>query len=571
MRPPVSATPPISHMISQRARPATFNWSTLTSDNSIQILHLNSVDHTLDENFFESCGLTDPMKYKTSRARVISTPSPIHKVSAFYSQRQEEVDEPVWVKREVEEPVWVKRQPDNSRASAKSSNVFKLSSAMFYNPDSEATPLNDLPVWANIDINQNDKTLTRVTHSDSDIEFRKEHTHMTKVSRSMSLGYADYKARNKDTSMLRPLRPCVNKTKVGNVKRLSCAASKTTVAMDAIPEFEPKAKTLKESKVTSSNKTSAKEIGSRKTAIKQTESLRLPSLMDAQKTKIANFVKSGLKNLMKNSKDSFDVNADQSSKVKSSETTAYRKRRNKLMHRATDIGGLSDFLRKNERRKTARDFPSSTTKQDDKSNKTHSKSTEEKPATASNVDISHAHTVDKPSLNYTPKPWSDYLIGTNSNQSVYATNFKFAKCQRELVFQGDDKTDEADFKALSSAIEPQYNVEQVYESNCTDDVTNADLPRKPRLGLLGHSQPVTCMPLDQLEMDVVRDLKRRMEKANRASRIKTNGSLMRPKLGHTFKPCVTSPKRTVPSKNSRLFSNASLGIRRVKLKQESFV
>lgn len=625
MRPPISATPPIGHVVRQTAHPVTFDWSTLTSDNSIQILHLDSVDHTCDENYFNACGNMNLWKPKTA------TPSPIHKVSTFYAERKTDDNEDVWVKQapetteeiwikqapkapeeiwvkhalestediwikrvpdstkessvkamsETPKEIWIKRTPDTSQAKTNSHGIV-LSTNMFYIPETGTpSPIKNIPFWRQPSEETSEKVFTRTPVSDSDIQWRlraerKKENHVTQVSRSMSLGFADNIVKNQERGLLRPLRPCVNKTKIGNVKKLPCAVTKTTAATSVIPEHKTVTESVFHNKTNRATNKSNTEIGLRKSAIKQSDSLRLPALMDAQKVKIANFVKSGLKNIIK-SKNSFDVNANDSTKGKNTGPSTYRNRRNKLIRKATDIGGLSEFLRKTERRKTMSDF-SDNFPDPDSTDITLLKPTERKSVSQEHNEKQEDAALQKFSLKYTPKPWAGHQTENKNEQFVSVNNLKFAKCQRKLVYPG---------ASCATSAEPGVKTTEVFKPNSPDntrsenehgkelnvinDVTNEQLPRRPRLGLLGLTKPVTCVTIDELDMNTVRDLKRCIETTNRVSRIKTNGSLMRPRLGQVLKPVVSSPRPRHLVKTTRGVPNSSPGLRSSRMKMESHV
>lgn len=529
MRPPTSATPPISHMIPRKALPVTFDWSTLTSDNSIQILQLGPSD----ENFFEACAVAKPSKS--------ASPSPIHKVSTYYTGRLADTDE---------------QTNDNETPIREKSSALTLSAKMFFTPSSETpSPIKMFIGYPEINqreeicnTNYNHPKLNRKMHSDTDIVVIKgdkaASNQAIRVSRSMSMSYADRISRNQEYSLLKPLKPSVNKTKVGSVKRLTIAEAVTLSSGVKAPE---------NTRQVTSDEKHKKTAGSHK-LVRYTESLRLPTLMEAKRTKITNLVKSGLKSLIKN-KDSSKISEQKKSKQ---ECSVVKKKRHRFLHRATELGGLAEFLGRNDRRKTVASFPDPKMYEDTKGRDSKAYLNIRKPNTE----------VNNVSLKYTPKPWtgptSDYQ---KDDIKAASSNLKFARCQRKLFFSkplaevGTEHSEallalEGVLDKTSTSIAGADEASSVGESVSAS--TNTSGQRRPRLGLMGFSKPLTTVPIDELEMNLVRDLKRRVEKANRVSRIKTNGSLFKPKLGQLYKQSTASPRRCCISKNNRILINSSL-------------
>lgn len=567
MRPPQSATPPISHMIPGISRVVTHDWSALTSDNSVQILHLDSADNTYNETLFGSCDVVKrPLHVK---AEQYNSPSPIHNVSSYYSNRSIDAEIESSLTRVFQSPVTIETTPK-----------ITVTARMFFDPSSEIPTPFKVPCFMPETLNsyqQCARQMTRHTYSDSDIHFghdslREEKFNDVNIKRSKSLGFADCESRNQSTAMLRPLRPCMNQTKVGKVKQLTCNGNMTPVPEGDSVTKESSNISLISLGPKSDRKLKTKDRDSRKYMIKNTESLSLPSVLEAHKIKLSGIVKSGLKNILKCA-ESFDVKKGHSQSRSVCQTLTKKNSGNRSQRKNSEIGGLSEFLRKINQRKKLTSFPVDVI--DNKE--------AEGILVQDNVVTRREsfRSFDKPGiktfLKCTPKPWSGQLIENKSLATVGELNMKFAKCQRKLVFSSDVNDNIHGNSMPKENLPKNTNANQgQYDSKTSDEgpinnISQIQQPCRPKLGILGRNRPLTFVPIDDLGVDVVTDLKRCLGKGNGVSRIKTNGSLLRPRMGQVLKQAAPSPRRCSLTRGNRVASGSAIGARRARVKRESVV
>lgn len=570
MRPPQSSTPPISHMIPGNSRVVTHDWSALTSDNSVQILHLDSADNTYNETLFGSC---DVMKKPSQvNAEQSVSPSPVHKVSSYYTNRSIDAEIESSLTGVFPSPVTIETTPK-----------ITITARMFFDPSSETpTPLK-APSFMSETLNsfeQCARKMTRHTYSDSDIHLghdalKGERFNDVNIKRSKSLGFADCVSRNQSTAMLRPLRPCINRSKVGKVKQLTCNGNMTPVPEGGSATKESSNISLISLGPKSDRKLKTKDRDSRKYIIKNTESLRLPSVLEAHKVKLSEIVKSGLKTILKCA-ESFDVKKGHSQSHGACQTLTKKSSENRPQRKNSEIGGLSEFLRKTNQRKTLASFPV-----DVINNKEAEHILVQDNVVTRRVSFK---SFDKPGiktfLKYTPKPWTGQLIENKSTATVGEPNTKFAKCQRKLVFASVVNDN------IHRKFEPKEHLPENTDANqgqsdskssddeCEGQINNISKSQqlcRPKLGILGRNRPLTFVPVDDLGVAVVTDLKRCLGKGNGVSRIKTNGSLLRPRMGQVLKQAVPSPRRCGLTRGNRVASGSTIGARRARVKRESVV
>ena len=336
------------------------------------------------------------------------------------------------------------------------------------------------------------------------------------VARSKSVSYASRAAA--ECKLLQPLVPNVNAAKVSGVKRIPSFRDNPASQMGhgcVAPQ-----------KIQSDNKESCK----RKGLIRYTASCRL-SNADSHRLKIAKLVKHGLKSLYKTTECIIDAQATSTKNVSPASLHARKehRKRTRKMRLTNDIGGLSEFLRKNEKRKSLASYPDAVSPR-----VFMDAIPEELNKSRESDDISSAHALIKArpvrELKYTPKPW------TNSLEAAKAIprgtcNFK---CNRRLKFENNlDQTNKGPYSYTRVQIPQQGNscfITSAVQTIGVNKMTSSSVqpstrPLRPRLGVL--KKPVTILPIDALDVDVVCDLKRQIKKINRVSRIKTNGSLKR--------------------------------------------
>ncbi|KAH3821078.1 hypothetical protein DPMN_122835 [Dreissena polymorpha] len=411
------------------------------------------------------------------------------------------------------------------------------------------------------------KRLTRNCYSDSDItRGAVGRLRDVTVARSKSMGYhGDYECR-----ILQPLVPRANVIKVGNIKRIASLRNNQAIknARELFSKTERDAIEMSAGK-TSAMKNSAKPF--------------LPS-NTIQKMKITQLVRQGLKSLTK-TMDNLNTTMFQTPKKSSKDIRKYARMRNRKFRKTMDIGGLSDFLRRNEQRLASYpdvEIPYLPSVPEDIEQALNINSS------GSDLDferqLTKLHSRVNTELKYTPKPWAGIL---DTSRTTGSSNHQLPKCQRKLAF--DDK-DEASRGGTHDANDMNPHTTRLLHDSFMDcsvnttfpmDTTTCSLslavsarPARPRLGLTCKSKPFATITLDDLDSEIAVDLKRRLEKAVRATAIKTNGSLKkRQSIGQLTKSVSRkSPtqKRPLP-KPFRMLPNTAVGVNHIRLKRESFV
>lgn len=520
MRPPLSATPPIGHVLSRKFLPTPCtetpeDWKNLT-DHSIQILSFENSEICIDGNASVGRSSTDG-------------PDELSKVyeGLFDEINQNPLDQ-VFASETKADRMMLKAQ-DRKASQRKQENQFKSSDACM----------------------SVSYRCLRSSYSDSDF-FRDANRHrLVARSRSLYVRPIEYD----DVRMVQPLQPSAHRSKIGSVRR--------------IPSFR---ETLK----STVNEKPDKLIGSGVNQLSRISNYEIKAEAYTPETKsttnkvsVLKLLKMGLKSVTKGQDNKFPNVA---SKFENSFEKSDAKRRRKVRC-GSDIGGLSEFLWRHERkedgvrRKTICMLPE--THEEKCGTKEHGGMPVIKELDllwkGSNDSAHYAgHACGITSLGDTVNSLSAEPIQSmdlSRGQCSRTTSLKLNQCQRKLSFSSADRPGQVrkDIKVI--------------EQDGTECIKQTATIKRPRLGVLVSAKPVHITTIDELEMDLVRDLKRRIEKANRGTRIKTNGSL-KPRTGPAYSKriCAQSPRRRggVNQPDKCMFP-ASLGSYRTSLKRESVV
>ncbi|XP_060598290.1 uncharacterized protein LOC132752034 [Ruditapes philippinarum] len=530
MRPPMFSTPPASHVVSRKfeATPAAtgrHDWRNLTTDTSIQIMSLESSAYHEENSIYD---VTNQLSF----------------VDTIISPRADDIfpwtplaSSPVMDRAETLVSMDALTHHYGNMSDARL--IFTPKQRCLATPSANMEPAH-VPVRKHWKTDCYQKRLSRNFISDSNLEIQRkaDHEHKNRhalVARSLSLNYAECTRTKHEDLLVKPILPCSYKSKIGGVKRIPSFRN----AMSTAPVINYK--------VDSNNYLSKpKDL-----SVNQHDHQKQRSVhdVDMPQSKITKLVKCGIRSVMKSKTNSDERSLDISSCLKS--VSASEKRRQRKTRYSTNIGGLSDFLRKNERRKTIAVIT------EEKNNRDVNNVT----ASETDIEISgreFSNQCDR------ERNVSRPVMGSRRLHSMGMSNLKFDQCQRKLVFQNSQCSPK-----LNAGFDPVNYTEQ-YISPVNEE--NGQTRLRPRLGVLGKTKPINTLPIDELDIDVVCDLKRRVERANRCTRIKTNGSLkVRPKLLPAIKPVVPSPRRkSALCRQSRICTAPSSG-RHYKLKRESIV
>ncbi|XP_045163823.2 uncharacterized protein LOC123528145 [Mercenaria mercenaria] len=532
MRPPLLSTPPVSHVISRKFKPTPavtciHDWRNLTSDTSIQIMSLES------SAYHEESSMYDVSNH-------------ISFVDTIISPRADDISLPLTSSPHIDEACIAETLVSVDSLTHCQGSIFDA--RIIFTPKgrcsttgSHCQARSHIPAKADTKFSPCQQRLTRNCNSDSNLNVQRKavnkHTNRQAfVTRSMSLNHAEHTKRNNDTCLVKPLLPCANKSKIGNVKRIP--SFRDSVRPVPVVSAKPVAGNVN----TGINDETMNPTVSTGQKCKS-HGLETVQKVGVPKSKIAKLVKVGLRSVVKSKSNSREKCAEPLVK----DVTAFERRRQRKVRHSSDIGGLSEFLRKNERRRTVGVI------------------TEEKFDSAPKIDLTLSQTSSgvsrcEASEKCAPKP----VMGSRRLHSTGTSNLKFNQCQRKLVFQStrDSPKTNADF-------DPSKHAEKYISLENDGD----SMPRRrPRLGVLASTKPVNIVPIDELEIDIVHDLKRRVERANRCSKIKTNGSLkMKSKVLPIDKPMVVSPRsKSMLCRHNRI-STTYLNGRHLRLKRESVV
>lgn len=520
MRPSVTDTPPLSYEMTKKILPIPIlmcglDWKNLTTDNSIQIL--DSSEYIQDESVYFNSYVTNHMDIVDNRVSPYADNN--ESFCADLESTQDDCGQDLC-------------ETSSSENSSTHQNGGFVKSRIFCAKGAHDSKTIDITNGKFESVQQ----FKRARYSDSDIIVRlagDTPRRQANVARSRSVGWAESVKQFGDVSLVKPLKPSAYVTKISDVKRLPSFRSTNkpeTKRMSDESLRQDDGQKLNESvTVTQENSKSSDNM--------QSVQFQVPKL------KIAKFVKNGLKSV-KRSKD-FLRKVGQTDQYYEQELKKQRQRGTRY---STGITGLSEFLRKNERRKTLSDIPELPHRDN-----TVAKFVENGPKTTTCSADSVFEKLNKKS-NETPS-----LIAANGKRKTTGTsNLKIAQCQRKLSFnvEGDVSKSTKD---------------EVRETDCnkwTRVVGNSNITtRRPRLGIVSSRKPVSLVSIDHLEMDTVLDLKRRLERTSRCTRIKTNGSL-KPQI-KTLSTETIGTKSPIWRKSFR-YSRVS-GTKPIKIKRESIV
>lgn len=576
MRPPASATPPVGKVISSQFQPVSalmcnHDWRDLTYDSSIQIVSLET-SQCLHESLYQNRNAESLNHHGdiSNQLKFIDTIiSPRQDNNALlcgarmnggrvcdgnYSTSQcthgsvgHSIDGEYLTETLVSLDSLTRQYGDMVEAR------------IIFTPKCEHTETQYSQWAAAQTVHQHSKQrFTRKCYSDSDIVCGTNiHTDIdihhasrqTAVRRSTSLKHTEYHRENTDRTLIEPLLPRGYKSKIGGVKRIpSIRETIQPVQVARTRVLIPKCKAEVKDQ---GNATHYRPHVKRKSP----DSLAVPN------SKIAKLVQSGLKSVIK-TKDSFTVNSVTPKEKMNMKIKSDRKRQRTPRY-GSGIGGLSDFLRRSEKRKGFVVVPSDVPEQ-----------TMENCDRDIHIDLNNDSICPHESANEHSTEYIDTVkaprpaMRSRRLHNTGTSDLKLTHCQRKLVFQTNTNSPK-----INSDYDPLTYADNYLFDEANDVLEAGEQVRKrPRLGLLGMSKPVSVMPIDDLEVNVVRDLKRRIERANRRTRIKTNGSLkMNQQVAAVEMSVVVSPKRrSVLYANNSMLSS-SLCVKSVRVKRESIV
>lgn len=535
MRPPVFSTPPASHVISRKfeATPAAtdkHDWRNLTTDTSIQIMSLES------SAYHEENSIYDVTNHLSFVETIISPKADdIFPVSQLAGSQQIDGAETL---------VSMDALTHHYGNMLDARIIFTPKQCCLATPSSDMVPA-QVPLRKYPITSRRERRLSRSFISDSnlDIQRRADHEYRNKtasVARSMSLNYTECTKRKNENCLVEPLLPCSYKSKIGGVKRIPSFRDTTTT----VPGTSVYPKYGKTNFHLNSRFSKQTELIEDKHQNQQEQNVQTGEI---PKSKIAKLVKCGLRSVIQSKNNNDEKTLDISESLKNS--AALQRRRQRKVRYATTIGGLSEFLRKNERRKT---IAVVNEEEYDIANVATSETSVETNDRDVVKECENERKISRP------------VMGNRRLHSMGMSNLKFNHCQRKLVFH-------------SSQCSPKMNVEfdsKNYTEQYISSVNkvNSETRQRPKLGVLGSTKRIPTLPIDELDIDLVRDLKRRIERANKCTKIKTNGSLkVRPKLLAVNRPIVSSPRRNnVLRRQSQVPTAPSCG-RQFQMKRESVV
>ncbi|KAL4221815.1 hypothetical protein ACF0H5_020069 [Mactra antiquata] len=479
MRPALTDTPPMSHVMSKILQPTPvlmcgLDWKNLTSDNSIQIL--DSSEYLLDDSLCHQSFISKHVKI-------------VDRITNHQSEDERSIYEVTQQKTEHDVEYIGEKNVCVDSTTLPRGEILESRVIITPNGSTKKAPLSDKKDDIS-EVNSN-QILKRTRYSDTDI-LRATPKRQANVARSRSVGWAESEKRGGDSVLLQPLQPSAYVTKISDVKRLpSSRPAKQNSANDSNVEYTS---SIDEYKMSS---TPRPEKGN--------HSSNLP-LLQLSKINIAKLVKNGLKSV-KHSKNVLQ---------KVGQTEQYYNQQLKKHRRgvrySSAIGGLSEFLRRTERRrKTLYDIPEVTTSDVISTQIVDTKS---------KFETSRDQSGTKMSENRCFTPQTPKTVHEKCTSLTGSLKFSVNQCQRKLCFDKHNKCD----PNIKSA---HKNVTMVTET--TFDSVSTVQTRRPRLGVISSKENTRLMPIDGLEMEVVTNLKRIVDNKIRSTRIKTNGSLNRTK------------------------------------------
>lgn len=571
MRPPLSATPPVSHVISRQFQPTPAlscreDWRNLTSNNSIQILSLETSE-CHEESQFHNADVSNQLRF------VETIISPRHCDAFSWYDRANRPDS---ITESVAETLV-------SLDSLTHHHGDTLDARIIFTPKEQYTvrqnlrfETNTIPEGQNLESAHRKHQLNRNCYSDSSIGgLGKDKSRLAAtVSRTKSLSYAENIRKKNNTGLVDPLLPCVNKSKVGGVKRIPSfrdvpkrVSNDTTQTLKSAVKPKLVLKQINVNDTVNRLPINPAQVVKRKcdivapsegyTVANANEDKERNFKTEGQKSKVERLVKNGLKSVAKSSDHNVMKCVMSSSEMK--RRTLFERQRRRKSRCNTDIGGLSDFLRRNERRKTVEVILETVT--DEKIQECAYRAQDD--TTCDTLNLHNYHDAIESNSRLTPieetkTPKPD--LGSRRLHAMGTSNLNFNHCQRRLVCQSNHSSAKSNMNFDPIAYAETYV--------CNRNGTDSQTLRRPRLGLFRSSWPNNVLSIDELEMNLVQDLKRQVERTVRSTRIKTNGSLkMKTRNQMLHKPTTSSPRR-YRCNGPATFCHS---VRHVHLKRESIV